>query len=158
MKTVYFKHPKAISETYYPAKEDGKMNNLEASKILAVLGAAYTRSISESDAIALVKLWANIFSEIPYSDVGEAVMRFIKSDTKGFMPLPGQIMEIVESRRIEAEGRLIEQRFAYMLEQSAEAMLPESVTDAKMSESGMLLGEHTKIKGGDSNECRDQRA
>lgn len=132
------------------------MNNLEASKILAVLGAAYTRSISESDAVALVKLWANIFSETPYSDVGEAVMQFIKSDTKGFMPLPGQIMEIVNSRRTEAEGRLIEQRFAYMLEQNTGPMLsePEDTGKENNGESRMIISDITTVKGGDFDEYR----
>lgn len=129
------------------------MNNLEASKILAVLGAAYTRSISESDAIALVKLWANIFSEIPYSDVGEAVMRFIKSDTKGFMPLPGQIMELVESKRAGADGELIERQFAYRLEQSANALLTEPERETEKKEVS-VLGDLMQIKGGDNDEHR----
>lgn len=133
-----------------------RMNNLEASKILAVLGAAYTRNINETDAVALVKLWANIFSDIPYSDVGEAVMRFIRNDTKGFMPLPGQIMEIVESKRAGAEGELIERQFAYRLEQSASALPSETKTETKelCGEGCMLLEDLIQAKGGDVDEHR----
>lgn len=97
------------------------MDTLEASKVLAVLNAAYTRNISESDAVALVRIWSHIFEDIPYGEVGEAVMDFIKNDTKGYMPLPGQIMEIVNTRRAEATGRLIEMQFASQLELNASA-------------------------------------
>lgn len=107
------------------------MNTLEASKILAVLNASYSRKICEDDAMALIKLWSEIFAEIPYSEVGGAIMEFIKNDTKGFMPLPGQIMELVECRRSRKLCEQIERTFADRLE--------------------TIL-----ITGGDDNEHRDQ--
>lgn len=95
------------------------MNTIESSKILAVLSAAYPRNICDDDAAALVRLWASVFSDVPYSDVGAAVMEFIKQDTKGFMPVPGQILEIVQGFETRKFGQLVERQFLNILSQSS---------------------------------------
>lgn len=94
------------------------MNNIEASKILAVLSATYPRNICKDDAAALIRLWTSIFSDYSYSDVGAAVLEFIKRDTKGFMPVPGQILEIVESIELRRLGAMVENRFIELLAQN----------------------------------------
>lgn len=105
-----------IQQRQLQSERRNAMNTLEASKILAVLNASYSRKICEEDAMALIKLWSEIFIDIPYSEVGGAIMEFIKNDTKGFMPLPGQIMELVECRRARKICEQIEQTFADRLE------------------------------------------
>ena len=91
----------------------------EASKILAVITNAYPRRINHDDGICLVRLWAAAFADVPYKEVGEAVMRFIRNDTKGYMPVPGQIYELVVEARRKAEGRRISDRFYSLLNDGA---------------------------------------
>ena len=69
------------------------MTEIEASKILAVLKAAYPAAYSkQSDAEidAVITLWAEMFDE-PYEIVGAALKSFIASDATGFPPSIGQI-------------------------------------------------------------------
>lgn len=95
------------------------MNTIEASKILAVLSATYPRNICDDDAAALIRLWTKVFEDVPYSDVGAAVMEFIKNDTKGFMPVPGQILEIVKGFEVRDFGKLVERQFINLLAQNS---------------------------------------
>lgn len=88
----------------------------EASKILSILTSAYPKRINYDEGIGLVQLWAAAFSEIPCKEVAEAVITFIRSDTKGYMPVPGQIYELVcDARRIK-EGKAISGKFFDLLQ------------------------------------------
>lgn len=69
------------------------MTEVEASKVLAVLKAAYPAAYSkqsDEEIDAVITLWAEMFDE-PYELVGAALKSFISSDVTGFPPSIGQI-------------------------------------------------------------------
>lgn len=95
------------------------MNTDEASKILSILTSAYPKRVTRDEGIGLVRLWAAAFSDIPYTEVGEAVMQFIRNDNKGYMPVPGQIYELVDDARRMKQSKQISGRFYDMLQNDA---------------------------------------
>ena len=92
------------------------MNTEEASKILSILTSAYPKRVTHDEGMGLVRLWAAAFSDIPYTEVGEAVIKFIRNDRKGYMPVPGQIYELVEDARIGKKGKQISGIFYNLLQ------------------------------------------
>lgn len=72
------------------------MTKEETIKILAILKGSYPhayKGMSKDDALALVELWSEMFAEDDFRIVSHAVKSFLKSDTKGFPPVIGQIAE-----------------------------------------------------------------
>ena len=72
------------------------MNTSEAGMILAVIKAAYPHSykdLSESDAIATVNLWAQMFDKEPYEAVNAAVKALIATRQVGYSPTIGEVKE-----------------------------------------------------------------
>lgn len=69
------------------------MNEIEATKVLAVLKAAYPAAFnkqSPEEIDAVITLWAEMIEE-PYEIVGAAVKAFIATDLSGYPPSIGQI-------------------------------------------------------------------
>jgi hypothetical protein len=72
------------------------MNAIETAKVMAVLKAAYPQYYKDTDEDEVksgIALWQAIFSDHSYEAVSNAVMAFIATDTKGFPPAPGMIMD-----------------------------------------------------------------
>ena len=70
------------------------MTEEETLKILAVLRGAYPqfyRSMDKKEAVSIVSLWHEMFSDDDYPVVGAAVKTLIASDDKGFPPTIGQV-------------------------------------------------------------------
>ena len=67
----------------------------ETAQVLAVLHAVYPQTVGQTDDALRAKMnvWQEIFTEEPVSVVMAAAKAFIATDTRGFMPLPGQIKE-----------------------------------------------------------------
>ena len=68
----------------------------EAKKIMAVLSATYPQHYKNFDADMannLITVWASIMAEYPYERVSTGLKRFIETDTKGFPPTPGQVID-----------------------------------------------------------------
>ena len=77
------------------------MTKRETAELMTVLQANYPDSFrGQSEAIvgAKISLWHKMFGEYPKEVVNAAAMAFMATDTKGFMPSVGQIMEQI--RRI----------------------------------------------------------
>lgn len=91
----------ARSEIVFRAhcRKDGYTVTLqEVGQIMDILAAIYPAFYSkQSDAerYNAASLWASLFEPYPVELVAAAVKSFIASDTKGFPPVPGQIMEKV---------------------------------------------------------------
>ena len=72
------------------------MNRNETLKIMAVIKAAYPyyyNNQSEEDLKTVVNLWQGMFEEYEYRLVSGAVRAFIASDTKGFPPSVGMVLD-----------------------------------------------------------------
>lgn len=72
------------------------MNALETAKVMEVLKVAYPqyyKGTDESGLKAGIRLWQAVFKDYTYQTVSNAVMAFIATDTKGFPPVPGMIMD-----------------------------------------------------------------
>ena len=72
------------------------MTKQETYRVMAVLQAIYPdsfRGMSEAAAQMKVEIWNKIFADDPADTVEAAVMAYIATDKKGFMPTPGQIKE-----------------------------------------------------------------
>jgi hypothetical protein len=68
----------------------------EAGMVLAVLRAAYPssyRDLTEADAYATAKLWAEMFSDDSYAAVNAAVRAMIATRTVGYAPTIGEVKE-----------------------------------------------------------------
>ncbi len=87
------------------------MNTTETAKILAVLRAAYPnfyKDMSRADVDAIVRLWAEMFSDEPYQLVATAVKALIASSPNPFPPVIGEIKEQLQ-KLTAPEGGLSEQ-------------------------------------------------
>lgn len=60
---------------------------------------------------SLLSVWSDAFSTTPAQEVYSAVIDYIKSDDKGYMPLPGKINEIIARRKKENEYSITEHMF-----------------------------------------------
>ena len=74
------------------------MTTQEAWKIIYVLKATYPHlykgyTVTELD--NLVNAWGMVFEDYPYEVVSQGLKVFLASDTKGFPPSPGQVMECI---------------------------------------------------------------
>lgn len=93
------------------------MTDIEATKVLAVLKAAYPAAYNKQsgeEITAIINLWAEMLHE-PYEIVGAAVKSFIATDVSGFPPSIGQVKEHInkimnpeQMTESEAIGRILE--------------------------------------------------
>lgn len=74
------------------------MTKNETNKILSVIAEMYPAFRRDRNPKFISQLWHTIFSSVPYSHVEQALARFYATDTKGFPPVPGALMEIIVSR------------------------------------------------------------
>ena len=67
------------------------MTENEAKKLLAVMTVTYPNyKLANVDFAA--KVWSDMLVEFTYSQAGAALKAYIRSDTSGFAPTPGQII------------------------------------------------------------------
>lgn len=72
------------------------MTLVETAQVMDILCAAYPRfyiNASDSEKINANKLWSAMFNDYDVELVCNAVKSFIASDTKGFPPVPGMIID-----------------------------------------------------------------
>lgn len=114
------------SENWVLAKSLPKVMTEEQTKwveesiagVIATIQLAYPvqmRNYSKEEVFATCKLWRELFGRVHPQLLYEATMRFIKTDRKGFPPVPGQIIGYIENiigEIKESEHR--EQSYNYM--------------------------------------------
>lgn len=86
------------------------MTKQDTYKVLAMLQAFYPdafRGMTDQAAQMKVTLWQKQFADEPATLVQAAVEAYVSVDTKGFMPVPGQIKEQIS--RLKDQGGLTEQ-------------------------------------------------
>jgi len=57
----------------------------------------YYKQLTRQEAENMVSVWADLFVDYPASLILSAAKQFMMNDTKGFPPVPGQIMAIVNA-------------------------------------------------------------
>lgn len=73
------------------------MNKKETAQILAILKEYYPRDFVSTDLQTKVEAWYLILKDYDYTLTQNAVLAFVTSDTEGFMPTVGQIIEKIKS-------------------------------------------------------------
>lgn len=68
----------------------------EAKKIISTLLAAYP-NYKPADVGAVIDTWASLLSEYPYRQVDAALRAYILTDTSGFAPSIGQIVDKIHT-------------------------------------------------------------
>lgn len=72
------------------------MDKLGAKKIIASMLATYS-NYRPTDVDYAAKVWADMLKEYTYEQVDMGLKMYIKSDTSGFAPTPGQIVDKIHS-------------------------------------------------------------
>lgn len=75
------------------------MTKQDIYQLFGLLQAVYPdafRGLSDSAAQVKLNVWQDIFRDDPAEQVMAAARTFISRDKKGFMPVPGQLREILE--------------------------------------------------------------
>lgn len=67
----------------------------ETQKILFAINVAYPNYKPQADPAEVVKLWAAMLKEYPYTKVSAALETFIRTDVSGFAPSISQIINII---------------------------------------------------------------
>lgn len=69
------------------------MTKSEVASLIALLKEYYPRDISNTDAKTRVAAWHYVLADYPYDLAKAGVVSFVSSDTRGFPPSVGQIVE-----------------------------------------------------------------
>lgn len=80
-------------------KEQAKWVDDSIAGVIATIQLAYPvqmRNYSKEEVFATCRLWRELFGRVHPQLLYEATMRFIKTDRKGFPPVPGQIKGHIE--------------------------------------------------------------
>lgn len=75
------------------------MNEIEAKRIIASMMAIYP-NYNVFDVDAAIKAWASVMDDCSYEDVSAALKAYARSDTTGFAPSPGNLIEIIHSMKM----------------------------------------------------------
>lgn len=75
------------------------MTTEETNKLLAIIQSSYPRFADGRDPGVTLKTWEFTLRDIPWEQVQTAVFLYISQDVKGFPPMPGNIRDLVQSRK-----------------------------------------------------------
>lgn len=73
------------------------MTQEETNKILAIVTEVYPSFRKDRDPVLTSQLWQEIFRNVPYTQVKQALMEFIATDMKGFPPVPGALFSLIRT-------------------------------------------------------------
>ena len=83
------------------------MTREETLKILMGMQVQYP-NFNPKDKRYTLDLWHKAFEDQNYLEISDALMYFFKNDTKGFAPLPGQLLDCARKLRNKKRIREIE--------------------------------------------------
>lgn len=72
------------------------MNKMEAMKLLAVIKVSFP-NFRPDDIDMAADVWADVLSDFSYQQLGMALKTYIRTNTSGFAPSPGQLIELLSS-------------------------------------------------------------
>jgi len=88
------------------------MERDETAKIIAVIRTAYRRMYKDDtpqDIAGMVAVWDRVLKAYSYEDVCMGVDTWLAMDTKGFPPVPGQIIDCINKAKQSPDDMLTEQ-------------------------------------------------
>lgn len=56
----------------------------------------FPQSFKDADPASVVSAWTMVLSDVPYTAVEAGLMCFVRTDTKGFPPSPGQLIDQIQ--------------------------------------------------------------
>ena len=74
------------------------MTNEETNKILSVILEAYPSFRKDRNPIKTSQLWQRFFENVTYEQAAQALKIYIATDTKGFPPTQGALLEIISAQ------------------------------------------------------------
>ena len=85
------------------------MDRNDTKKLLALIQAYYP-NFNPADKTVSVNAWSMVLKDYVYGDIEASLLDFVRSDTKGFPPTPGQIIDklFVSDSSIHARDRFEE--------------------------------------------------
>ena len=72
------------------------MNKMEAMKLLAVIKVSFP-NFRPDDIDMAADVWADVLSDFSYQQLGMALKTYIRTNTSGFAPSPGQLIEHISA-------------------------------------------------------------
>lgn len=75
----------------------------ETGAIIGWIERLYWRKKDDEARNDLIKLWATIFVDYDAEVVRYAVTQYIKRDQRGYPPMPGQVMSVIEELKSELD-------------------------------------------------------
>lgn len=72
------------------------MTKQETAKLIAMLKEYYPRDYESTDIMSRVNAWHMILQDYDYKNATAALLAFVSTDTKGFAPVVGQILEKIQ--------------------------------------------------------------
>ena len=72
------------------------MNKTEAMKLLAVIKVSFP-NFRPDDIEMAADVWADVLSDFSYQQLGMALKSYIRTNTSGFAPSPGQLIELISA-------------------------------------------------------------
>lgn len=85
------------------------MTEQETAQIVYVIGATYPSMFQKYDKemyARLVRAWHMVLQDFDYAEANAGLRIFLSSETKGFPPSPGQIVECIQMLRPTAETEM----------------------------------------------------
>lgn len=79
------------------------MTRDEVKKVIRIIKATYPSFASNVELVDLVEAWSVVLAEDNAKDIEKALMRFIRTDTKGFPPSLGQLTTLAMPQVQETE-------------------------------------------------------
>ncbi len=72
------------------------MTYQETAKIISMIKVYFPQSFKDADPASVVSAWTMALSDVPYTAVEAGLMCFVRTDTKGFPPSPGQLIDQIQ--------------------------------------------------------------
>lgn len=82
------------------------MTRDEVKKVIRIIKAAYPNFANNVELVDLVEAWSVVLAEDNAKDIEKALMRFIRTDTKGFPPSLGQLATLMPQVQETEESEL----------------------------------------------------
>lgn len=99
------------------------MTTQEAAKLIYVIKATYPAQFSRmstADLENMVQAWSGVMENYTYSQASAGLKIYLASDTKGFPPSPGQVIDCIEKVTHPAATMLTEDEAWYLVARAAE--------------------------------------
>ena len=73
------------------------MTEKETNQLLSMIVEVYPAFKKDRDPKFTAKLWQTLFQKVVFDDAKKALLIFIATDTRGFAPVPGKLLEIISN-------------------------------------------------------------